>query len=172
MSNKGRSYEVIKPSWKKQAGVSLTTLAIALLFYFISNFMLFKILGGIVSLCGIYFAFQAMQLSMSAISFYERGIQIKRPNHALEYIPLENIENYDWEAETEEEVEEDWNGNSKTITHRITLMVSYEDAKGQFKEVHWTEEYPAGSIRRIRRASERAAELFQDSQDQDDFYDE
>jgi hypothetical protein len=51
-------------------------------------------------------------------------------------------------------------------------MVSYEDSEGKFKEVNWTEEYPAGSIRRIRRASERAAELFQDTQEQDDFYDE
>ena len=128
-----------------------------------------KILAGVISFYGIFQAYQALQLSNSAIAFFEKGIQIKRPNHALEYIPIEKIENYDWEAETEEEIEEDWNGTSKTTTHRITLMVSYEDSKGQFKEVNWTEEYPAGSIQRIRRASERAAELFQDSQEQDDF---
>ncbi|MEE2925315.1 MAG: hypothetical protein VX619_11085 [bacterium] len=172
MRDKGRSYEVIKPNWNKRAGVAGITLLIGMLFYFISNFIFFKVLAGIVSLCGVYLTYQALQLSTSAIAFFERGIQIKRPNHALEYIPLENIENYDWEAETEEEVEEDWNGTSKTTTHRITLMVSYEDSEGKFKEVNWTEEYPAGSIRRIRRASERAAELFQDTQEQDDFYDE
>ncbi len=172
MSNRGRSFEVIKPSWKNQAKLSAITFSIALLFYFISNFILFQLLAGIVSICGIYFGYQAIQLSTSAISFFEKGIQIKRPNHALEYIPLENIENYDWEAETEEEIEEDWNGSSKSTTHKITLMVSYENCEGDFKEVHWTEEYPAGSIRRIRRASERAAELFQDSQGQDEFYDE
>ncbi len=172
MSNKGQSYEVIKPSWNKKAGIAGITLSVGLLFYFISSFVFLKFLAGVVSLFGIYLSYRALQLSNSGISFFERGIQIKRPNHAIEYIPLENIENYDWEAETEEEVEEDWNGTSKTTTHRITLLLSYEDSEGKFKEVNWTEEYPAGSIRRIRRASERAAELFQDSQDQDDFYDE
>ena len=172
MSTKGRSYEVIKPSSKEQTKGAIITLVIGLLCYLISNFIFLKILAGVISFYGIFQAYQALQLSNSAIAFFEKGIQIKRPNHALEYIPIEKIENYDWEAETEEEIEEDWNGTSKTTTHRITLMVSYEDSKGQFKEVNWTEEYPAGSIQRIRRASERAAELFQDSQEQDDFYDE
>ena len=172
MSDEGRSFEVIKPSCNKEVKWAGVTLVIGLVCYFISSFMLFKVLASVVSLYGVYLAYQALQLSTSAIAFFERGIQVKRPNHALEYIPLEKIENYDWEAETEEEVEEDWNGPSKTTTHRITLMVSYEDSEGKFKELNWTEEYPAGSIRRIRRASERAAELFQDTQDQDDFYDE
>lgn len=172
MSTKGKSYEVIKPSSKEQTKWAIITLVIGLLCYLISNFIFLKILAGVISFYGIFQAYQALQLSNSAIAFFEKGIQIKRPNHALEYIPIEKIENYDWEAETEEEIEEDWNGTSKTTTHRITLMVSYEDSKGQFKEVNWTEEYPAGSIQRIRRASERAAELFQDSQEQDDFYDE
>ena len=74
-------------------------------------------MAGVISFYGIFQAYQALQLSNSAIAFFEKGIQIKRPNHALEYIPIEKIENYDWEAETEEEIEEDWNGTSKKLPH-------------------------------------------------------
>lgn len=171
MSEKGRSYEVIKPSWKKPAVSSFSIFVFALLLFF-SKILFLQIFGTALALVSAYYAYQSFQLSTSAISFFEKGIQIKRPNHSLEFIPIDRIDNYDWEAETEEEIDENWQGSSVTTTHRITLLVSYEDSNGEFKEINWTEEYPAGSINRIRRASERAAELFQESQEQDDFYDE
>lgn len=171
MSSKGRSFEVIKPTWKKPAITSGILFLISLAL-FISNIFLFQAIAFALILTAIYQGRKSLQLSTSAISFYEKGIQIKRPNHALEFIPINKIDNYDWEAETEEEIEEDWNGSSVTTTHKITVMVSYENDNGDFNEINWTEEFPAGSINRLRRASERAAEFFHDSQSQDDFYDE
>ena len=90
MSTKGKSYEVIKPSSKEQTKWAIITLVIGLLCYLISNFIFLKILAGVISFYGIFQAYQALQLSNSAIAFFEKGIQIKkRPNHALEYIPIE-----------------------------------------------------------------------------------
>lgn len=171
MNNKGRSFEVIKPTWTKQAITSGIYFIISLAL-FTTNAIFFQIIAVALGIAAIYQGRKSLQLSMSAISFFEKGIQIKRPNHALEFIPINKIDNYDWEAETEEEIEENWGGSSVTTTHKITVLVSYENDNGEFNEINWTEEFPAGSISRLRRASERAAELFQDSQDQDDFYDE
>jgi len=173
----GKQYEVIRPTWKGQSAVGTVLFILGSFLALSVSSMIAKFLLGFLALGAGAYMVQGFAKSQAGIWFYERGLVVREPLGPTQQIPLEKIDNYDWEATEETNVEQGIISDDVDVSRQITLLISYEDEKGKFHEVNWTEEYPAGSIKRLQRASQRAADFFHQLELQapgsgDDFYDE
>jgi hypothetical protein len=111
--------------------------------------------------------------------FHQQGIRVKTPGSLVpggalsfwfreEEIPIGTLDDFRWDAQDVEQVE---NG-SMDRWQEITFLISWTDESERFQEIQYTESFEPGSISRLQRATPRLTEMAEEAESQDDYYDE
>ena len=178
MSELGPQYEVFQPRIPPYTWV-YTFIAIVLLLVAMNTsglaFSLFA-LGFIFT--GIA-AGRSLSRKFCGVWFHQNGVKIKTMGSLVPggsegfwfqnvEIPITALEDFRWDAQDVEQVED----GSLDRWQEITFLISWTDAADQFREIQFNESFEPGSISRLQRATPRLSEMAEEAENQDDYYDE
>jgi len=178
MSELGKSFEVFQPRTPPETTIyGFFTLVTAVL-----TFALPGILSALFFLGTLFLGVTtAWKLSrrFCGVWFHQGGLRVKSMGSLIpgtssgfwfeeSLIPIDTLEDFRWDADDVEQVED---GNLDRWQD-ITFLISWTDSDDHFHEIQFSESFEPGSIRRLHRATPRLEEMAQESESQDEYWDE